>query len=93
LKQTVRELKHEAEAEAIRNALETTQWRRKEAAQLLGICYKALIYKSRQYGIINPRAKVVPKVINATVMRRVAADDPVAIRGSRLTAAGNDGLA
>jgi DNA-binding NtrC family response regulator len=93
LKQTVRELKHEAEAEAIRNALETTQWRRKEAAQLLGICYKALIYKSRQYGIINPRAKVVPKVTNATGMRRVAADDSVAIRGSRLTAAGNDGLA
>jgi len=90
LKQTVRELKHEAEAEAIRNALETTQWRRKEAAQLLGICYKALIYKSRQYGIINPLAKVVN---NGTAMRRVAADDPVAIHGSRLTAAGNDGLA
>ena len=94
LKQTVRELKHEAEAEAIRNALETTQWRRKDAAQLLGICYKALIYKSRQYGIINPRDRVAaPKVTNSTGMRRATTDDPAAIRGTRLTAVGNDGLA
>jgi transcriptional regulator with PAS, ATPase and Fis domain len=61
LKQIVRELKGEAEAEAIRNALEQTQWRRKEAAELLGICYKALIYKSRQYGILSPREKMLPK--------------------------------
>ena len=61
LKQIVRELKGEAEAEAIRAALEKTQWRRKEAAALLGICYKALIYKSRQYGIISPREKAVPR--------------------------------
>ncbi len=93
LKQTVRELKHEAEAEAIRNALETTQWRRKEAAQLLGICYKALIYKSRQYGIINPRDRVpAPKVTNAQGMHRALAENPAAIRGSRLIAV-NDGQA
>ena len=61
LKKLVRELKDGAEAEAIRNALEQTQWRRKEAAELLGICYKALIYKSRQYGILIPREKVPPK--------------------------------
>ncbi len=60
LKQMVRELKGEAEAEAIRNALEQTQWRRKEAAELLGICYKALIYKSRQYGILSPRKRCFP---------------------------------
>ena len=63
LKQMVRKLKGEAEAEAIRNALEQTQWRRKEAAELLGICYKALIYKSRQYGILSPREKILPKSI------------------------------
>jgi DNA-binding NtrC family response regulator len=61
LKQIVRELKGAAESEAIRNALEQTQWRRKEAAELLGICYKALIYKSRQYGILSPREKLLPK--------------------------------
>ncbi len=61
LKKMVRELKDQAEAEAIRNALEQTQWRRKEAAELLGICYKALIYKSRQYGIVGPREKEFTK--------------------------------
>lgn len=93
LKQTVRELKHEAEAEAIRNALETTQWRRKEAAQMLGICYKALIYKSRQYGIISPREKAASKLANATGTHCVAAEDHAVIRGSRLTAVGSDGPA
>jgi DNA-binding NtrC family response regulator len=85
LKQIVRELKGEAEAQAIRNALEVTQWRRKEAAKLLGICYKALIYKSRQYGIICPREK---SVNTAAEMRRVnPAEEPTAIRGSRIAAA------
>jgi two-component system response regulator AtoC len=93
LKQAVRELKHEAEAEAIRNALETTQWRRKEAAQLLGICYKALIYKSRQYGIISPRQKAVSKLANATGTHCATAEDPAVIRGSRLTAVSSDGRA
>jgi two-component system response regulator AtoC len=93
LKQAVRELKHEAEAEAIRKALETTQWRRKEAAQLLGICYKALIYKSRQYGIISPRQKVVSKLANATGTQSVTGEDPAVIRGSRLTAVSSDGRA
>jgi transcriptional regulator with PAS, ATPase and Fis domain len=87
LKQIVRELKGEAEAEAIRNALEMTQWRRREAAELLGICYKALIYKSRQYGIISPREKAAPRTANVTGNRRIVADEPTAIRESRLSAA------
>ncbi len=57
LKQMVRELRGKAEADAIRKALEQTRWRRKEAAELLGICYKALIYKSRQYGILGPSVR------------------------------------
>jgi two-component system response regulator AtoC len=57
LKQMVRELKGKAEAEAIRKALEQTHWRRKNAAELLGISYKALIYKSRQYGILGPSVR------------------------------------
>ena len=71
LKQMVRELKGEAEAEAIRNALEKTQWRRKEAAELLGICYKALIYKSRQYGILGPREKISPPAKRPESTRRM----------------------
>jgi two-component system response regulator AtoC len=87
LKQIVRELKGEAEAEAIRAALEKTQWRRKDAAALLGICYKALIYKSRQYGIISPREKAVPPVIPAKGARRMLAEDPATKPGGRFSSA------
>jgi two-component system response regulator AtoC len=66
MKQMVRDLKGKAEAEAIRNALEQTQWRRKDAAELLGICYKALIYKSRQYGILKPSVRGKKKLPKAT---------------------------
>ena len=51
LKSLVRSLKDEAEKEAITRALEQTNWSRKEAARLLNISYKALLYKIRQYGI------------------------------------------
>jgi len=51
LKSIVRGLKGEAEMEAISRALEQTNWSRKEAAKLLNISYKALLYKVRQYGI------------------------------------------
>jgi DNA-binding NtrC family response regulator len=61
LKSLVRGLKDEAEMQAISDALEQTQWNRKEAARLLNISYKALLYKIRQYGIdprIEPSAEV-----------------------------------
>jgi len=51
LKSLVRSLKDEAEMEAIARALEQTNWNRKEAARILNISYKALLYKIRQYGL------------------------------------------
>src|SRR6266705_2318166 len=51
LKSLARSAKDEAEAEAITKALEATNWNRKQAAALLQISYKALLYKIRQYGI------------------------------------------
>ena len=51
LKKLVRNLKDEAEMGAIARALEQTNWSRKQAARLLNISYKALLYKIRQYGI------------------------------------------
>jgi len=51
LKTLVRGLKGEAEAEAISQALDRTKWNRKEAARLLQISYKALLYKIKQYNI------------------------------------------
>ncbi len=51
LKTLVRGLKDEAEMQAISDALDQTKWNRKEAARMLKISYKALLYKIRQYGI------------------------------------------
>jgi DNA-binding NtrC family response regulator len=55
LKSLARNAKDEAEAEAIARALEETNWNRKQAAILLKISYKALLYKIRQYGIAQNR--------------------------------------
>ena len=51
LKSLARSAKDEAEALAITRALEQTNWNRKQAATILRISYKALLYKIRQYGI------------------------------------------
>jgi DNA-binding NtrC family response regulator len=56
LKSLGRSAKDEAEAEAIARALEETNWNRKQAAALLKISYKALLYKIRQYGIAQSRS-------------------------------------
>ena len=56
LKSVSRNAKDEAEAEAIARALEQTNWNRKQAAALLKISYKALLYKIRQYGIAQSKS-------------------------------------
>jgi two-component system response regulator AtoC len=56
LKSLARSAKDEAEGEAIRQALEQTNWNRKQAATLLQISYKALLYKIRQYGIAEAKS-------------------------------------
>ena len=56
LKSLARSAKDEAEAEAITRALEETNWNRKQAAALLKISYKALLYKIRQYGIAQAKS-------------------------------------
>ena len=55
LKGLARSAKDEAEAEAISKALDETNWNRKQAAALLQISYKALLYKIRQYGIAQTK--------------------------------------
>ena len=54
-KALVRGLKDEAEMEAIADALEKTHWCRKDAARMLGISYKALLYKMRQFNLDSGR--------------------------------------
>jgi DNA-binding NtrC family response regulator len=62
LKSLARNAKDEAEAEAIAKALDETNWNRKQAAALLQISYKALLYKIRQYGIAQQQNKNAHKL-------------------------------
>jgi two-component system, NtrC family, response regulator AtoC len=55
LKGVARTAKDEAEAQAITRALEQTNWNRKQAAVILQVSYKALLYKIRQYGIAEAK--------------------------------------
>src|SRR6202167_3228704 len=60
LKALVRGLKDEAETEAIADALEKTHWCRKDAARMLGISYKALLYKISKFNLApagTPRSR------------------------------------
>jgi len=69
LKALVRGLKDEAEMEAIADALEKTRWCRKDAAKMLGISYKALLYKMRQFNLDTPRTR---RSANATPTKEPA---------------------
>lgn len=51
LKSLVRDIKNEAEVQAIKQALEDTKWNRKRAARLLNISYRGLLYKIRQHSL------------------------------------------
>src|SRR6202165_3881170 len=70
LKALVRGLKDEAEMEAIADALEKTRWCRKDAAKMLGISYKALLYKMRQFNLDTPRTR------RARVSAAAAVEEP-----------------
>jgi len=59
LKSLVRNAKGEAEKNAITHALEETRWNRKAAARLLGISYRALLYKIQEYHMAPPDPSVV----------------------------------
>jgi len=47
-----------AEKEAIQNVLQETRWNRKEAAKILHISYKALLYKIKNY-FLNERKETM----------------------------------
>ncbi len=84
LKALVRGLKDEAEMEAIAGALEKTNWCRKDAARMLGISYKALLYKMRQFNLDSGRgsrssaAKEAAKVAKEAAAKEAAAKEAAA---------------
>ena len=47
----VTKAKHQAETDAILAALNATRWNRKQAAALLKVDYKALLYKMKKLGV------------------------------------------
>ena len=51
LKDIARAAAREAERELILRMLTRTRWNRKEAAEILGISYKALLYKIKENGL------------------------------------------
>jgi two-component system response regulator AtoC len=51
LKDIARSAAREAERELILRMLTRTRWNRKEAAEILGISYKALHYKIKENGL------------------------------------------
>jgi two-component system response regulator AtoC len=53
LKQVGREAAQVAEARLIAEVLELTRWNRREAAEILQISYKALLYKMKDAGLAN----------------------------------------
>jgi DNA-binding NtrC family response regulator len=53
--------KEQAEIEAILAALNSTRWNRKQAAALLKIDYKALLYKMKRLGIESKVTSLPPE--------------------------------
>lgn len=64
--------KHKAETEAILNALHATRWNRKQAAMLLQIDYKALLYKMKKLGV-EEQSGDFPVAINSVPKAAAAA--------------------
>ena len=54
LKSLLQSVKGETERNAIATALEQTRWNRKEAALLLKVSYRTLLYKIQQYHMSPP---------------------------------------
>ena len=51
LKDVARTAARQAERELISRVLQQTHWNRKEAAEILGVSYKALLYKIKENGL------------------------------------------
>jgi len=64
--------------EAIADALEKTNWCRKDAARMLGISYKALLYKMRQFNLDSGRGSRSTAAKAAAAAREAAAKEAAA---------------
>jgi two-component system response regulator AtoC len=67
----VTKAKQQAETDAILSALNATRWNRKEAAAMLKVDYKALLYKMKKLGVeskpaVEPAVAPAPKTMRAS---------------------------
>jgi len=62
----VTKAKQLAETDAILAALNSTRWNRKQAAALLKIDYKALLYKMKKLGVEEKAAAMTPSAATAS---------------------------
>jgi two-component system response regulator AtoC len=69
----VTKVKRQAEIEAILTALDSTRWNRKQAASILKIDYKSLLYKMRKLGIDDRPSSLSERF--KTPLRRAASGD------------------
>ena len=54
LKEATKQASRQVERELILNTLARTRWNRKQAARVLGISYKALLYKLKHIALEDP---------------------------------------
>jgi transcriptional regulator with PAS, ATPase and Fis domain len=81
LKTLVRCIKGETEKSAITTALEQTHWNRKEAAQLLRISYRGLLYKIHQYQL-SPAAPAIPRTSHVESESKKSVPLPLPVPGN-----------
>lgn len=92
LKALVRGLKDEAEMEAIADALDKTNWCRKDAARMLGISYKALLYKMRHFNLDSGRGSRSAAAKAAALAKQAAGKEQPAMKEEATASSGVDGV-
>ncbi len=91
LKDLGRKAAHSAEREAIIIMLGHTGGNKREAAERLGISYKAILYKIREFGIGRPRARgrsITPAPVAAAATEKKSEDSVVVTTSPELWSGG-----
>jgi two-component system, NtrC family, response regulator AtoC len=75
LKEVSAQAAERAEKEMVLRLLDETNWNRKQAAQRLGICYKALLNKLKKWQVRQPSRATIPPVPGPTESETASSRD------------------